>query len=420
MSKERKSFSINFTINRVKERIPSREVGILFLIILLFSYVPSKANSWIPSSSISTLIRSPGPNLLLTRNRIEEVRTAISRHNHLATSAYNELIGEANTLLYTEPNPIKGEVRIPLFYSKKQPIQRMYSRQIGTDALSAYTLALAYAFSNNKVYADKSIEFLLAWVENCTRPVDGGDFWNIFTGEKKGDTPIVISYHFPKFIMAFDILQGLSAISKEDEKRFKNWLRPFVEYVRRYEPVIPNNQLSWKALFLLNAGRVLEDTSIFCEGLKTLKCALRIQIARDGSMPLELIRKDRASTYTLMNLEALLQGIWIAENHGVDNLRGISSIFGGNIELACKNFIDFLIDPAKWHPRYRFIILSKEIRFPGHPSDWAWIFEIPLNWFSDKKELEKEMQDTIGDRIYGKYPPESYTMQFSTLIFRKF
>lgn len=420
MSKERKSFSIDFTINRIKGKISPRKAGIFFLIILLFSHIPSRANSWIPTSTISTLIKSPGPNLLLTRRRIEEIKLAISRHNQIAISAYNELIEEANALLYTEPNPIKGEVRIPLFYSKKQHIQRMYSRQIGTDALSAYTLALAYAFSNNKIYADKSIEFLLAWIENCTRPVDGGDFWNIFTGEKKGDTPIVISYHFPKIIMAFDILQGLSAISKEDQKRFRDWLRPFVEYIRRYEPFIPNNHLSWKALFLLSAGRVLEDTGIFCEGLRDLKYALRVQIARDGSMPFELIRKDRASSYTLMNLEALVQGIWIAENHGVDNLRGISSIFRGNIELACKNFIDFLTDPANWHLRYRFIILSKEIRLPEHPSDWAWVFEIPLNWLQNKKELKKQMQDIINGRIYGKYPPRSYTMQFSTLIFRKF
>ncbi len=405
--------------NRIEEKTSFRKIGILFLVILLFFHIPYKASSWTTTSSISTFIKSPGPNLLLTRKRIEEVKLAISRHNQITIAAYNELINEADALLYIEPNPIKGEVRIPLFYSKKRPIQQMYSRQIGTDALSAYTLALAYAFSNDKKYADKSLEFLLAWVKNCTRPEDGGDIWNIFTGEKKGDTPIVISYHFPKFIMAFDILQGMSIISKENEIKFRKWLRPFAEYICKYEPFIPNNHLSWKALFLLTAGRALEDTNIFCEGLKALRYALRIQIARDGSMPFELIRRDRASSYTLMNLEALVQSIWIAENHGVYSLRELSSIFGGNIELACKHFIDFLINPTRWHSKYRFIIQSKEIRLPDYPSDWAWVFEIPLNWFCKEKELVNQMQNLIDNRVYGKCPPRSYTMQFSTLIFRR-
>lgn len=408
MSKGQKSFPVSFTI------------CVLLLIILLSYNIPLKANSWIPISSISAFIKSPGPNLLLTRRRIEEVKLAISKHNQIARSAYDELIREADALLYTEPNPIKGEVKIPLFYSKKQYIQQMLSRQIGTDALSAYTLALAYAFSNNKNYADKSLKFLLAWASNCTKPEDGGDIWNMFTGEKKGDTPIVISYHFPKFIMAFDILQGLSIISKEDETKFRNWLRPFAEYICRYEPFIPNNHLSWKALFLLTAGRALEDTNIFCEGLKALRYALRIQIAKDGSMPFELIRRDRASSYTLMNLEALVQCIWIAENHGVYNLKETSSLLGGNMELACKNFIDFLIDPVKWHSKYRFIIQSKEIRLPDYPSDWAWVFEITLNWSFKERGLIKQIQNIIGDRVYGKYPPRSYTMQFATLIFRRF
>ncbi|MBC7319572.1 alginate lyase family protein [bacterium] len=338
----------------------------------------------------------------------------------MVTFAYNELIREADALLYATPNPIKGKIRIPLFYSKKQHIQQMYSRQIGTDALSAYTLALAYAFSNNKVYADKSLEFLFAWIENCTGPADGGDFWDMLTGSKRGDTPIVISYHFPKFIMAFDILRGLFSISEKDTARFRNWLRPFVEYIRNYDPFLPNNHLSWKAVFLLTAGRALEDTDIFCEGLNILRYALRLQIAKDGSMLFELIRKDRASSYTLMNLEALVQAIWIAENHGVFGLRETYSIFGGNIKSACSNFLEFLLDPERWHSRYSFAIRSEQIKIPDYPSDWAWVFEIPLNWFYGDREITGLMKNIIGSRIYGKVPPRSYTMQFATLLFRKF
>ncbi len=390
----------------------------LLMTLLLFGFLGSCSR--VPISTVSVSIDSPGPNLLLTKRRIEDVKLAISKHNSIALSAYDELIREADALLYTIPNPIKGKVKIPLFYSKKQHIQQMFSRQIGTDALSAYTLALAYAFSDNKTYADKSYEFLLAWMEHCTGPEDGGDFWDMLMGSKKGDTPIVISYHFPKFIMAFDILNGLSAISEEDATRFRNWLKPFVEYIRSYDPFLPNNHLSWKALFLLTAGRALEDVNIFYEGLEIIRYALRIQIAKDGSMPFELIRKDRASSYSLMNLEELVQAIWIAENHKVFNLRELLSIFGGNVRLTCRNFAEFLLDPTKWHSRYRLIIRSEQIRIPDYPSDWAWVFEIPLNWFSEDEELTRTMRNLIDNRIYGKYPPRSYTMQFSTLLFRKF
>lgn len=391
---------------------------VVLLVLPLFGFF--RANDWIPISNVSVAIRSPGPNLLLTRKRIEEVKLAISSRNIIAISAYNELIKEADMLLYTTPNPIRGKIRIPLFYSKKQHIQQMYSRQIGTDALSSYTLALAYAFSGNKVYADKSWEFLIAWIEQCTGPADGGDFWDMLTGSKKGDTPIVTSYHFPKFIMAFDILNGLSAISEEDANRFRKWLKPFVDYMRSYDPFLPNNHLSWKAVFLLTAGRALGDINVFCEGLDTIRYALRIQMARNGSMPFELIRKDRASSYTLMNLEALVQAIWIAENHGVLSLRGIQSILGGDIKSACRDFIELLLDPIKWHSKYRVVIRSEQIRTPDYPSDWAWVFEIPINWFLEDEGLTRTMKNIIGDRIYSKYPPRSYTMQFATLLFRRF
>ncbi|MGC8717891.1 MAG: alginate lyase family protein [bacterium] len=395
---------------------------VTLIISFLFLAVSSKANnSWIPLSSVSTFIESPGPNLLLTKRRIVEVKSAISTRNQIALAAYNDLIREADQLLYSNPNPIHGVIKIPPYYSSKREIQRMFSRQIGTDALSAYTLALAYAFSEKKAYADKSLEILHAWIENCTKPEDGGSLWDIITlsSTKEGDTPIVISYHFPKFIMAFDILQGLGVISNEDKTRFRIWLKPFVDYICKYKPLLPNNHLSWKALFLLNAGRVLGDVNVFSEGLNTLRHALRIQIAWDGSMPLELIRRDRASSYTLMNLEALVQGIWIAENHGVSILQETHSILGGNIRMACKNFKDFLLNPFNWHSRYKLIILSKEIKYPGSSSDWAWVFEIPLNWYPDDSELNQQVKSIIGDRIYGKYPFESYTMQFATLLFHR-
>jgi hypothetical protein len=101
-------------------------------------------------------------------------------------------------------------------------------------------------------------------------------------------------------------------------------------------------------------------------------------------------------------------------------MREANSILGGNIELACKNFKDLLLDPLKWHSKYKFLIWSKEIKLPDYPSAWAWVFEIPLNWFSDNSELGRQMKEIIGDSIYGEYPSESYTMQFATLLFRRF
>lgn len=383
----------------------------IFVVLSLSIYVEA-------SASIIDSLRTPGPNLLLTRKRIEEVKTAISLNNQLAIKAYSELIETAKLLLNTYPNPIRGSVKAQKFYKYTEE-QRRVSRQIGNDAVIAYTLALAYAFSGDKIYADKSREFLEAWMSNCTIPEDGGDLLDILMGEKEGDTALVISYHFPKFIMAFDILKGLNALSKDDIIKFNTWLRPFIEYLINYKPVLPNNHLSWKAVFLLCAGRATEDQAVLNEGVKELQTALSIQILCDGSMPLELIRQDRSASYTLMNLEALVQAIWIAENHNI-KLRETRSLFGGNIELACNNFKEFLVNRRKWQDKYKILIQIENVNYPDDPADWAWVFEIPLNWIREDSPLAIDIRGIIGDRIYSLYPPRSYTMQFATLLFRKF
>lgn len=389
------------------------------VILLILTSIFSTSLGMVSSEIVLNSLKAPGPNLLLTRKRIEEIDFEVNiAKNQMAIRAYNELIKTADSFLYKNPNPITGSIRAPKFY-KYTEAQRRVSSQIGDDSVITYTLALAYAFSKDRIYGEKSREFLMSWINKCTIPEDGGDFWDILMGEKEGDTALVISYHFPKFIMAFDILKGLNFLSNEDIVRFSKWLRPFVEYLINHKPTIPNNHLSWKAVFLLCAGRALEDINIFNEGIKTLQDALLIQIFFDGSMPLELLRLDRSASYTLMNLEALVQGIWIVENHGI-KMKDTRSFFGGNIELACSNFRDFLLDHEKWRNRYRFLIRVERINCPYHPSDWAWVFEIPINWLSEDSPLKNDMIRIINDRIYSLYPVRSYTMHFATLLFRKF
>ncbi|MHB1462177.1 MAG: alginate lyase family protein [Armatimonadota bacterium] len=360
-----------------------------------------------------TKLETSAPNLLLTAGRITYIQRELRAGNPVISEAYQQLIGNAEASMALSPDPIVGEVRVPGFYTSKREEHRAVVRRIRKDSNAANCLALAYAISKERKYADKSKEYLYAWVHKLGQPRDGGTWLDALTLSKKGDTPLVITYTFPSFMFAFDILQGLGQLTDSEVDEFRQWLRVYVNYCS-HERMFKNNHYNWQALFMLCAGHVLQDNDVFTTGMRYFKKSIDYQILGDGSLALEMWREDKCGTYTLMALEAMVQGAHIAVVHGHPEVLTTRSRYGASMKDAVDCLVSFLDDPDHWQTnRRRFYVGYTKQNRPDDNSNWGWLQELPHVWWPDAKypAYMQKRPYGLGDR--------AYTLNYSTLLFAR-
>jgi hypothetical protein len=346
------------------------------------------------------------PNLLVNRARIDHVKGAVAANHPVLSAAYADLLRTAGDLVRQSPNPIRGELKVPGFYTGERETQQRIVRQLRKDARTSHALALACAMSGEKAYGEKAREFIFAWVDNLTRPVNGGHWWQQVKLARRGDTPLAIAYSFPAFMYAFDLLRGEGLVNESEIERFQAWLRPFVEY-RLAEELYKNNHHNWQVVFLMCAGHVLQDADLLDRACRYYRHGLRGQIAAGGALPKELSRDEKSGTYTLMALEGMTQAVHIAEAHGV-MLRDLESKRGATLEEAIDFYCGYLDDPIEWARHTN----SGKLNTPAGMSDWGYIFELPYSWWRTPRYL-----GYMEKRPYGYEVERCYTLDFATLLF---
>jgi hypothetical protein len=387
-----------------------------------------------------------GLNLLLTRQRLTDLQNAIALGDATALRACSNAIDDANAALAQQPNPIVGVFQVPGYYTSQRAVQQQLSSQIRTDGRAALALAIGYALTGQQSYADAAKQFLTAWEQSLTQPVDGQDEsgWNGFVdqliGETGGDTALVTHYSFPLFIYAYDVLNGFGQISDTDKDAFKTWLAPFIHY-RLSEERFVNNHQSWQVLFMGCAAHATEDQHLFDTAVAYYRHGLHHQqIAADGAMWRELARGQKAATYSLMALEAMVQFVVIADNHGVHDLRDaacdrrgsnsteafeleyITGFFhhsgvasgGGRLRDAFDAIRNFVNDPTSWN-RWHNVTQTYSIDGPAGPQDWGWVYEVAQSWWQDGSYAPLVQAAPYG---LDATSPRAYTLYDATLIFR--
>lgn len=347
------------------------------------------------------------PNLLVNRADLDRISSAVEHADPVLRPAYDDLIRTADALLAQSPEPIAGELRIPGYYTSERETQQRLTRQLRKDARSCHALALAFALTRRPDYGEAARTWLFAWVNALTRPVDGGHWWQFYYLGHRGDTPLVITYSFPAFLYAFDLLHGEYLLSDTEIAAFRDWLRPFVDYCTS-EVIYRDNHHSWQVVFLMCAAHVLEDEALFQRAVRYYHRGVRGQIRHDGALFRELRRGAKSGTYTLMALEAMTQAVHIAEQHGNPQLREWRSRRGASLEDAVAFYCDYLDAPQDWARDNGL----DEVNAPATPSDWGYFFELPYRWWHDGR-----YRQYLGKRPYGMNVERCYTLDFATLLF---
>lgn len=368
-------------------------------------------------------------NLLLTEPRLAQVRSQLALGDPLLVRARDQLVAEADLVVSRPPNPIVGVLEVPGFYTKHRARQQAITQQLRGDASAAHSLAMAFAVTGDAKYADQAEAYLGAWVGALTYPKDGGEWWQVVIDEQRGDTRLVITYAFPHLLYAHDVLRGLGRVDPAEHARFVAWLRPFVDYCRQ-EVCFKNNHHDWQCLFLAAAAHVTQDRALFDLAMRRFRAAFAVKLCPDGALGRELLRGEKAATYTLMALEAMLQTVAIGERHGYAGLRDLTSTItvavpghgprgtpsstrapGATLRQAVDHLTDFVLDPQSWQRAHR--LLPSAVNGPASRTEWGWFFEMAHALWKDPRHLA-----LCDDAPFGVTPPRAYTSAYTTICFR--
>lgn len=188
---------------------------------------------------------------------------------------------------------------------------------------AAYASALAYAYTGEARYAEKTAEILNAWASKGTR----------FTGYDRG---LQLGSWFSGMLYAADLIYEYEGWEPEERERFTSWWRR--EVLPHVRAVMLERENNWKdagILGVLAAAVVLEDRELLREGLIHLHSYFyertvpgssspgvwKIKSDENGVyLPHEVTRNEGRSgvTYTGYALTSAVQALEIARYAGYD------------------------------------------------------------------------------------------------------
>ena len=284
-----------------------------------------------------------------------------------------DLPDQSNSTTKIEARMPKFEF-MPYFYPRLVPLPPQHGkygvfpnlcvpRHFGGDGdiqskICAYMRAICF----NTITGNKENFDVLNLINRLGIPKDGGTFFDGLIGRKEGDTPIVIC----EFLTLVNYVVMKSVNSDIKEMYIQRLLIVYTDYIKKYKTAQLNNHLTWKALFLATAAIIMRNKPLLehCYFLYQVACD---QIKEDGSMPLELARGNKACSYTLMNLEALV------------HLRNLFGVDTPKVKVALDNFNECLTDHDNWKKRYK---LGGQIHPNDMPASWGWInmFDKPMEF----------------------------------------
>ena len=351
---------------------------ILFLYSILISLVCCSSN----------LDKVYPETILMDATHLSSTKSRIEKNDPQLKYAFDRLIQEAEQALKEGPFSVTDKDKLPpsgdkhdyASYSRywwpdpsqpdglpyirrdgetnpeSQSLKESDRQRIGALSMNSETLGLAYYFTGEEKYANKTAELLRVWfLDPETRMNPNVNHAQCRPGHNDGSKSGVLDGRL--MISAFEgslLIAGSSALSDEEHKKLKAWAGDYFEWLTTNELALKeaaskNNHGSFynvQALyFALYSGNRDAATQIAKEFVQR---RVYSQITPDGLMPEEMAR-TRPLFYSIYNLHALFLVAHLAQQIDVDVWEA------ENVDSRLRAGLDFLVpytDPNKpWpHP----------------------------------------------------------------------
>jgi hypothetical protein len=215
-------------------------------------------------------------------------------------------------------------------------------------------LSLAFYFSEDEKYAEKTIELLETWFLNPETKMNPNlNYGQAIKGKVTGrGIGIIDTRRFACIPDAIRLIQKSDSYSPEFEKKIKSWFSEYLDWLWNHEygqeeRSWPNNhgtaydvQVSTLALY---TGKIELAKMILNNVPYTRICQ---QIEPDGRQPLEL-RRTRSYNYTIGNLGHFVNLAILGNKLGID-LFNYSGNDGQSIKQALSFLKPYVVGNKKW------------------------------------------------------------------------
>ncbi len=231
------------------------------------------------------------------------------------------------------------------------------------------TLGLAYYFTRNEAYAEHAAKLVRTWfLDPATRMNPNINFGQYVSGVNDGREEGVLEFRPLMGVCdALALLTGSTAWTAKDDRAFRDWLTPYVTWVResrlgRTEAAAVNNHGTWCDAQMADLALVLgqhdQARALLGAGLQK---RLAYQVEPDGRQPLELAR-TKSLNYSLLNLEGLFSLARLGAQVDVD-WWNYTTPDGRSLRIALRYLAPYA-DPAKPWPKEDVVAGDRNRIFP--------------------------------------------------------
>jgi len=186
------------------------------------------------------------------------------------------------------------------------------------------TLALAYYFSGNEVYAQHASELLKVWFLNPDTKMNPNlNFAQAIKGVNDGrGSGIIDSRHFIKLVDAMAILNGSKYWKKEQQQGMKQWFTQYLNWMQtskngRDESNAQNNHGTWYDVQRLAFALFIDSIDLAKKIVASAQHRLDYQMDGEGKFPKEMERTI-ALHYNVFDLDAFFLIAAMAEKINMD------------------------------------------------------------------------------------------------------
>ncbi|HPH33712.1 MAG TPA: alginate lyase family protein [Chitinophagaceae bacterium] len=216
-----------------------------------------------------------------------------------------------------------------------------------------HTLALAYFFSSEKVYAEHAAKLVRVWfLDTATRMNPNLNFGQAVKGVNTGrGAGMIDTRHFVKLIDALGLLNEAPEWKEKDQLGMKKWFTDFLQWMQtsvigRDEMDAENNHGAWYDAQRLAMALYTGDMPLADRVVKNAAARLDQQMNEEGFFPKELARTISLH-YSTFVLHAFFAIANMAEHTGTD-LWKLTTPSGKSLQKAFNVIRPFLSKEKDW------------------------------------------------------------------------